>query len=390
MASLCQNCGGPLIYDPIKEKLFCKMCGTHFDVRDVDVKDRTEYEEQYMDCNIYVCDHCGGEIIVNDTEVSTYCIYCGNPAVVFSRVAKQRRPEFILPFSVSQEQAVKILQMRIKAGFFVPYKIKHFKPESVRGIYIPYWIVNAEHYNASFLSGTVTNDNDNTETMYFERTGKATFKNLLLDASKALNDYTSEKLEPFDLTALQPFNEHYLAGFYSDMNDLTEQEIINAANRRSDDMFRQAVVSEVHARNVRLIDSYPYTEINDDRVYVMLPCWFITMQYNGEPLTVLINGDTGKAVGTFPFDKKRFLSLTILTAAVLSVALSYALYHVICYLIYSMNSDLASDILQFLVYAFAGISAAVAGVINRFKRFRSTLQLTKSSQTLHYVRRRQG
>ena len=105
---------------------------------------------------------------------------------------------------------------------------------------------------------------------------------------------------------------------------------------------------------------------------------------------MLINGDTGKAVGTFPFDKKRFLSLTILTAAVLSVALSYALYHVIGYLIYFMNSDLASDILQFLVYAFAGISAAVAGVINRLKRFRSTLQLTKSSQTLHYVRRRQG
>ena len=365
------------------------MCGAFFDVRDVEVQDRTEYEEQYMDCNIYVCDHCGGEIIVNSTEVSTYCIYCGNPAVVFNRVAKQRRPEFILPFSITKEQAVTILRARIRKSFFVPYHIKHFKPEAVRGIYIPYWIVNAEHYNASFIEGKVQNGK-RTETHYYERAGYCTFNNLLLDASKALNDYTSEKLEPFDLTALKPFNENYLAGFYSDMSDLNEQEIINAANRRSDEMFRSEIVRDVHADNVRIVDSYAYTEINDDKVYAMLPAWFITMQFNGEPLTVLVNGDTGKVVGTFPFDKKRFISLTGLSALIMAAGFAYILYHVISFFLWMYNDDVNPNLVQFLVYVGAGVSAAAAGAINRLRRFRDTLRLTKSSQTLKYVRGRQG
>ena len=389
MASLCQNCGGTLIFDPAKNRMSCKMCGAFFDVRDVEVQDRSEYEEQYMDCNIYVCDHCGGEIIVNSTEVSTYCIYCGNPAVVFNRVAKQRRPEFILPFSITKEQAVMILRARIKKSFFVPPHIKHFKPEAVRGIYIPYWIVNAEHYNASFIEGKVQNGK-RTETHYYERAGYCTFNNLLLDASKALNDYTSEKLEPFDLTALKLFNENYLAGFYSDMSDLNEQEIINAANRRSDEMFRSEIVRGVHADNVRIVDSYAYTEINDDKVYAMLPAWFITMQFNGEPLTVLVNGDTGKVVGTFPFDKKRFISLTGLSALIMAAGFAYILYHVISFFLWMYNDDVNPNLVQFLVYGGAGVSAAAAGAINRLRRFRDTLRLTKSSQTLKYVRRRQG
>lgn len=389
MASLCQNCGGTLLFDPEKKRMSCKMCGASFDVRDVEVKDRTEYEEQYMDCNVYVCDHCGGEVIINSTEVSTYCIYCGNPTVVFNRVAKQRRPEFILPFSITQEQAVRILRARIRRSFFVPPNIKHFKPEAVRGIYIPYWIVNANHYNASFLEGRVQ-EGKRTETHYYERAGHCRFDNLLIDGSKALSDFISEKLEPYDLTSLKIFNENYLAGFYSDMSDLSEQEIINAANRRSDEMFREEIVRHVMASGVRVVDSYAYTEINDDKVYAMLPAWFITTKFNGEPLTILVNGDTGKVVGTFPFDKKRFLSLTIFSALVMSAAFSFCLYHVISYILWMFRYDVDPRLFQPVIYGIIGISAVAAGAIRRLKRFRDTLRLTKSSQTLRYVKRRQG
>ena len=295
MATLCKNCGGSLVFNPGKNKMFCKMCGTYFDVTDVDIKDREQLQKKkavsaqkvygsddpsFMDCNIYTCNHCGGEIIITDTEVSTYCIYCGNPAVVFSRVAKRKRPEFILPFSVSRDDAIDILRMRLNNAFFVPKKIKEFNPDSVRGIYIPYWIVNAYHHNAAFVTGQVKRGK-HTYTEYFERAGTVEFKNLTLDASKMLSDFLTEKLEPFDLTVLKPFDENYLAGFYSDMNDLSEQEIANSANRRCDEMFRTEVIRDIPASSVRVVDSAPYTELNDDKIYVMLPAWFITIDYEG-------------------------------------------------------------------------------------------------------------
>ena len=314
MASLCKNCGGSLVFDPDKKRMFCKMCGTSFDVSQVDIKDRELLENieavsadkvygsndpGFMDCNIYTCSHCGGEIIVNDTEVSTYCIYCGNPAVVLSRVAKQRRPEFILPFSISRETAINIIKTRLKNGFFIPKEIKNFKPDAVRGIYIP------------FLEGQVK-QGKNTVTKYYERAGETIFKNMTIDASRTLSNLITEKLEPYDLTSLVLFNENYLAGFYADMSDLSDQEIANHANRRADEMFREEVALDVPAMAVKAVDSAPYTLINEDKVYAMFPAWFFTMEYDGKPLTILINGDNGKVVGTFPFDKKKFVFLTSL------------------------------------------------------------------------------
>lgn len=408
MATLCKNCGGSLVFKPEKNKMFCKMCGTYFSVSDIDIKDREILETQkavsaqkiygsndadLMDCNIYTCNHCGGEIIINNTEVSTYCIYCGNPAVVFSRVAKQRRPEAILPFSVSREDAIDIMRMRLKNAFFVPKEIKEFEPDAVRGIYIPYWIVNASHHNASFLSGQVK-QGKNYVTRYYERVGECYFKNLTLDASKALSDFISEKLEPFDLTALKPFDENYLAGFYSDMNDLSEQEIVNSANRRCDEMFREEVVRDIPASSVKVLDSAPYTQLNADKIYAMLPAWFITIEYNGSPLTILINGDTGKLVGTFPFDKKKFITLTSIQAVLMSVvfiALSFAFIKVLTFNFSRHHGgDLASDMMRIFMYIFVAVGAVLTSVINRIRKFRNNLRLTMSRQTLKYVKRRQG
>jgi hypothetical protein len=352
-------------------------------------------EKDFMDVNIYTCNQCGGEVIVNNTEVSTYCVYCGNPTVVFNRVAKQKRPEYILPFSISKEQAVANIRSTVNRGFFVPDEIKNFKPDMVRGIYIPYWIVNAEHHNAVFLKGDVK-DGKNVVTKYFERAGDCYFQRLPLDASRMLNDYTSEKLEPFDFAGLKNFDENYLAGFYSDMSDVSDGELTVAANRRADQMFRDEVMYELLAENKAVIDSAPYTEVKPDKVYVMLPAWFITLEYQGEPLTILVNGDTGKVVCTLPFNKAKFITLTVLEAIALTIIFTAVAFVVLSMIGYMFSGNhhgsyrSNGNLIKLLVPAIGGLVAAFKGAINRIKRFKENLHLTKSAQTQRYVKRRQG
>lgn len=410
MATLCKNCGGPLIFKPEINRMFCNHCGTSFDVNDIEITDRELLEQikalpvkevygsddrDTMDVNIYTCNQCGAEVIVNNTEVSTYCMYCGNPTVVFNRVAKQKRPEFILPFSISKEMAVSNIRSVLGRGFFVPDDIKNFKPDMVRGIYIPYWIVNATHHNAVFLKGDVR-DGKNSSTKYFERAGDCSFRNLPLDASRMLNDYTSEKLEPFDFKALKPFDENYLQGFYSDMSDVSDSELKIAANRRADQMFREEVLYELMAENKSVVDSAPYTEVSSDKVYVMLPAWFITLDYQGEPLTILVNGDTGKVVCTLPFDKKKFVTLTVLEAIALGLifaVVTFIFLSVFSFMLHGHHSGsfrTNGRLLELLIPAFAGLAAAFKGAMSRIKRFRENLHLTKSAQTHRYVKRRQG
>jgi DNA-directed RNA polymerase subunit RPC12/RpoP len=110
-------------------------------------------DKSLMDCYVYSCSECGGEIIVNGTEASTTCVYCGNPNVVFSRISKQKRPEYVMPFSITKERAIELVHKKIDHGIFIPRAIKKFTPDCVRGIYIPYWIVNAKFTDAVVIRG---------------------------------------------------------------------------------------------------------------------------------------------------------------------------------------------------------------------------------------------
>ena len=411
MATLCKNCGGPLIFEPSNGKMSCRPCGSVFSVSEIDITDRELLEEikalsakevygeddvRYYDCNVYTCNSCGGDVIINNTEASTYCMYCGNPTVVFSRVAKQRRPEFILPFKISKEQAIQNIKSHVGRGFFVPKEIKEFDPELVRGIYIPYWIVNAHHYNAAFIKGDVPVNygrNKSYKTVFFGRAGEFDIHNMTLDASEALNDESSMKLEPFELTELEEFDENYLTGFYSDIADVTGHKIAAAANLRADQMFCDEAMRDVAAKNMKVMSSEPLTKVDNDMVYAMMPCWFVTIKYKDEPLTILVNGESGKVVCALPFNKALFISLVVATALALGIVFTLLSKGLLMVMFASTgrHSSRSNDgMFKLIAYgagaAFTGLSIAC----HRIKRVLTNLHLTKSQATFKYVKKRQG
>ena len=141
MATLCKNCGHALVFDPEVQKMVCSACGSTFLPEEVESESKQYREDlkaesaeeiyggqkgEFMDCYVYTCSECGGEIIINGTEASTTCVYCGNPNVVFSRIAKQKCPEFVMPFSVTKDEAIRRVRTQLRKGFFIPKEIKIF------------------------------------------------------------------------------------------------------------------------------------------------------------------------------------------------------------------------------------------------------------------------
>ena len=406
MATGCRNCGAALVFRPEMGRLYCSKCGSTFtpeevedvnkelleDVDAVAMKDVMGYDDKsFMDCNVYTCEHCGGEIMVTDTEASTYCIYCGNPTVVFSRIAKQKRPEFILPFSVTEDQALQLVRDRIKRGFFIPPSLKKVKIENIRGIYIPYWIVNAHHQNAVFFSGKVKRGK-NYVTRYYERAGTCEIENLPLDASVKLNDDSSSRLEPFNLAKLKEFNEDYLSGFYSDMADVTKGDIRMAAAKRADQMFIAEAAKSVKARDVKMITNSSDTKIEGTPVYAMLPAWFVTFEYKGKPHTVLVNGSTGKMVCALPWSKALFYTLVILVGLIIAAAAAFVLYWIVAsgmgghHRSSSGSNGTGRAIAMIIGLGITGFSIG----IKKYKNVIDKMKLTQSARTMDFVKRRQG
>ena len=166
------------------------------------------------------------------------------------------------------------------------------------------------------------------------------------------------------------------------------EEVIEQVKKDNPDQpeFLQAVKE--------VLESSPYTKLTGDKVYVMFPAWFITLEYQGEPLTILVNGDSGKVVGTLPFNKKKFIALTTIEAVLLGLV-----FAVVVFLILSAfmsfgtgrtNARINTNMLKLIVPGIGMLVATFKGAINRLKRIKKNLTLTKSTQTLRYVKKRQG
>ena len=401
MATICNNCGGALLYSPTRKKMYCNKCGATFKaeevvndsknlLEDIDVRKSedifgTSAKGSY-DSNIYICNHCGGEISVNGTEASTVCIYCGNPTVVFKRVAKDMRPDGIVPFSISKSEAEMLIKTHLKNGFFIPSALKKVKTENIRGIYIPYWIVNCEFHDAVMYKGTIR-EGKHDRTTYAVRAGSCSFKSLPVDASLSLNDNISKRLEPFFFDDAKPFDEDYLSGFYSDASDISVSDLRATVLKRCDELFAGEAMTDIPLRDKSVVRSCPSVDIKEDLVYLMLPCWFYTFTYEGKPNTILVNGQTGKTVGTLPFNRTKVFSLT---------AIIFALICTLMFLpsiLYGHTDSLYSYTMQLLQKYTAyllGIGMTVLGVAwAKVKKYMKSMKDTQSGSTFVYVKKRQ-
>ena len=387
MAVLCSNCAGKLIFNPASQKLECANCGAGF--RPEDVRDTsTEVSSKYYDTRVYTCSHCGAEVVTSDTESSTFCVYCGNPAIVFSRVSKEYRPDGIIPFKITKQQALDKIRSRFVKNPIVPKEIEgSFKPENMRGIYVPYWVINADYQEADWISGTVKRGKSS-ETRYYSRSGEVKFKNVPIDGSRILNDDVSLRLEPFYLEDSKEFDEDYLNGFYSNTSDMDFMDLRESASKRCHKLYAEEVVKSIprNVNSVRIRDSIYWADIQDDPIYMMFPVWFLTFKYNGKPYTVLVNGQTGKVTGTLPWLKKRVWGIAIATF-ILVIAFIIGMFFVI-------NSG-AAAIVTFMWTC--GVSALLCTSVVSFtvgfrglRRILKNLRLAQSEAIFNYVKRRQS
>ena len=219
----CPNCNGALEYNPITDRMECGFCGEGFILAEIEAtQERREhtYDRQTgsqrviidgegshethsssagghsnavrqeegqegeidflanvetMECKIYTCTSCGAELAINESEAATFCAYCGQPTVVFSRVAKELKPQSIVLFRIDKEQAVNGIREKLNKSFFVPKEIKNFSVDKVRGIYVPHWIYDIHYYDMQHWE---VRNSDNKVTKSYEREAECMFKGL--------------------------------------------------------------------------------------------------------------------------------------------------------------------------------------------------------------------
>lgn len=318
----CPNCGAFLTYDPIADQMSCESCCSFFDLNQFHVskkdvvdeitleKENNEDDEDTFESEIYHCTSCGARLLINQVETATFCAYCNQPTICFERVGKQKRPDKIIPFMISKNQAQHIVEERLGEGSFVPLEIKNTKADQIRGIYIPFTIFDLLYESKDIYRGVVSKTKNHTKILYFFREGASEFRNLTVDSSTQLNDNSSRRLEPYYLKELRKFNPSYLSGYYADCGDEDEISLRHIAKVRAKNMYDKEMRKTVRASNIEHIQNIPHADILDEKT-ALLPAWFFAYYYKGKRYTLMVNGQTGKVVGTVPTDKKKLIFLSV-------------------------------------------------------------------------------
>lgn len=379
MSVKCTGCAGNLLFSPSRQAMYCRMCGSTYLPEDVgtDAHASPTYE-----CNIYTCSSCGGEVAVSGTEASSVCVFCGSPTLIFSRISNRTRPDGILPFKITKQQAFENIEKHLKSGRFVPSVVTKINPDNIRGIYVPYRLLSGDIHDAVIISSTI-GSGKNSRLIFNGMAGCAEFKNVPFDASLSLNNDYSQKIEPFYYDDVKDFDEDYLAGFYSDIQDATEKQLKNTVETRCDKMFGDKCKELVRGRNPNVFQSVPSVRLKDNGIYLLMPCWFYTFVYEGQPYTLLVNGQTGKTTGTIPWDKKRLIKLSATIFACMAALLTVPFI--------LADNELRNIVSTFYLYFFTVFAAlfAIIGII-KMKSINKELALTRDNRVFRFVKERQG
>lgn len=383
MSVKCPNCAGNLLFSPSRQAMFCRMCGSTFAPEDVgtDVHASPTYE-----CNIYTCSSCGGEVAVSGTETSSVCLYCGSPTLMFNRLSSRTKPDGVLPFKITQKEAYDQILKHLKGGKFVPSGVTKINQDDIRGIYLPYRLMSGYIHDAVAVSSTI-GSGKYSKTIFTGIAGTAEFSNMPCDATTSLNNDYARKIEPFYFDDIKDFDEDYLSGFYSDIQDETGKNLEWAVKNRCDKIFCDKCKGTVRGRDPKVFESVADIRLKDEGLYLLMPCWFYTFVYDGKPYTLLVNGQTGKTAGTIPWDKKRLIKISLGMFAGMFAVMAVPVFFPTIVNSTELNSIITS--IMFYFFLPLAVTFTIIGSV-RMKAIKQQLALTRDSRVFKFVKERQG
>lgn len=311
----CPTCNAKLPFNPMTQKWDCEYCGNQYDLETLKDYENKSNEEEQNEADMYTCSSCGAKIITNHTTTATCCVYCGNTSIIKNRFEYQFLPNYIIPFHITKEDAIKRIKKRkllLPKDFWKKENI-----EKMVGIYIPYWLfdfdvdgsIKAEcQKKASRLLARIEED---TYAVYRKATIK--IKKVPIEGLSRIDDKTITGIEPFNYTELRPFEMSYLSGYFSESYDITRENAIDIAKSRVIDIAIEKLKETIQGYGmVAYLDSdvKPYMETWE---YVLLPVWILNIEHNNQTYFFAVNGQTGKTVENIPIEKPRIKKIWIQT-----------------------------------------------------------------------------
>ena len=331
----CPCCGASLVFSESSQKMACKYCANEYEIDVIrqyydrpNQADATEFiwntdlpsqwsDEEKAHLQVFLCPSCGGELITDETTAATFCPYCANPAIVSSRFSGGLRPDGVIPFKISKDQAKEAFIKYFKKMPLIPEVFRDEKHlNKLSGVYIPFWLYDcsgniAAKYNAKRIKhwSDAKLNYSQIDHYLLIRDADTVFNGIPMDASSKTNDTVMEAIEPFDYSELVSFDPAYLSGFMADKFDIPS----SAGEERILTRARKSVQESLYESLNKFSDVTPLSQkitVNHIKTrYILVPVWILNVPFANSTYTLHMNGQTGAITGKIPSSTKRANSI---------------------------------------------------------------------------------
>ncbi|MDR2582670.1 MAG: hypothetical protein LBC75_04235 [Fibromonadaceae bacterium] len=346
----CPNCGGTVNFDSSSQKMKCPYCDTEFEIAALEeyqkeiaaAKDNfgwskedaeQEWEQgELEDLSSGSCPSCGAELLGDANTVAMVCPCCGNAQIVSKRLSGFLKPDYVIPFKLEKNSAVKQLKNFCDGKKLLPdFFVKENHVNNVQGVYVPFWLFDAEASGRVCYKATKakrTTDYIKTEYYSVVREGNLVFEKIPVDGSEKMDDKYMDAIEPFDYEQMKDFDTTYLAGYVAEKYDVDVERSKERAARRIKASVEREFENSVVGYDSVNIESSCVNVREGKYSYALFPVWILNTKYKEANYLFIMNGQSGRLVGKLPIDSKKIWKYGFIYSGILGpifTALSLAL-----------------------------------------------------------------
>ncbi len=349
----CDTCGSDLRFDPVDHQLKCDHCGNVQPIESAGpwigsiveldfqraVQDRLA-EADIEETRVNVCPNCGAQTEFDPNIHATECPFCATPVVTDTGTHRHIKPRGLLPFAMDEAQAHNAMTDWLGSLWFAPNGLTDYarKGRKMNGIYVPYWTFDADtksqytgqrgtHY---YETKTVVRDGKRRQvrvrkTRWRPASGRVArfFDDVLVLASRSLPKTYTDGLEPWDLSALEPYNPEYLAGFRAEGYQVELADGFTEARAYMDRMIHRDVKYDIGG-DAQRVHSVNTTVKDVTFKHVLLPVWLAAYKYRGKTYRFVVNGRTGRVQGERPYSAWK-IAFAVIVGLILALGVGFVI-----------------------------------------------------------------
>lgn len=302
----CPGCGSDMAYDADTGMLACPACRMQLNIQEME--ERLEADSAAAETVTYHCNNCGADLETLAETAATTCSFCGAGVVIADRVAGELSPHFVIPFTISKEEAIKAFKKWCRNGRLTPRGFMTAdRIKSITGIYVPFWLYDLNSRVKASAAATKVRTYRRGDYLYTETSHFDVYRELDLyynmvpvDASVKMDDKYMDLLEPYQYSGLKDFKPAYLAGYLAEKYQFTDDELLRRAKEKISSFINEAVRSSITGYTTVTRLSTDIDSRNMQSRYVLLPVWLIVYDLDNFQHNFMMNGQTGKVIGKPP------------------------------------------------------------------------------------------